>query len=486
MRVNVRCLAACLAGLLVGCARGATADTPELSPGVWSLGAMAGVLLETPEGISADDVLAGKHEDAFAVNGRQDINLGLQTGAAWFRIPARAFSGDGPRVLELTNPRLHSATLYMPAPGGGWQVRAMGLIHPVSDREFHRPAPAFTIHIAPGETRPVYLRVQHYGSLRFRLLLWPQAAFLFVMDNWMLPAFSAMGALLVMGLYSLSVYVILRESAYFWHASMTMLLLLTNAALNGSGPLLVWPGTPWWSVRAVSVLFLTTFPASLMFALAFLRTERHAPRLARAIRAVCAASLLCALLSLTEWMNRDYITHAVGFLLPTLMTILAVAAARQERRAAATLLIAHSVVFAGVIALVLLGLGLLPSNPLTEHIMILSFVTACLMWSFALTDRVRRLQQEVRAGLERTVAEQTSALHTALSDMATLQRLVPICCSCKKIRNDRGFWEEVERFLGENTNAQLTHHVCPDCASALYPGFGEAEHGQEDHATRKT
>jgi hypothetical protein len=459
-----RLLAACLAF-------GAACASAEDPSGALNLSPVVDTLLEPPGGLEAGTVLAGAHAGAFVRNSRADVNLGLQRGAAWFRIPAGALARDGAWVLELRNPRLHDATLYTPAPGGGWHTRSMGMIHPVAAREFHRPAPAFSLALAPDETRAAYLRVQHSGSLRFRLLLWPQQDFLYAMDDWMLPAFGALGALLVMGLYSLCVFVSLREPAYFWHAAMTMLLLLTNAALNGSGPLYLWPGTPWWSVRAVSVLFLLAFPASLMFAVSFLQTADHAPRLARAVHALCAAALAFAALAFGEWLNRDYVTHAVGILMPTVMVVLAAVAARHDRRTALTFMAAHSVVFAGVLALVFLGFGLLPSNPLTEHVMILTFVTACLLWSFALTDRVRRLQLAVRASLEQTVAERTTALNQALTEMETLQRLVPICCSCKKIRNDRGFWEEVERFLGEHTNAQLTHHVCPDCAERLYPQY---------------
>lgn len=470
MRLSSLAASARRAAAAVLCCGLACAAAAQEQAGVWNLGAVTASMPEPP-GLDAAAVLDGLHDAAFTPNVRADINLGLRTGAVWFRIPAPAVAGDGPRVLELTNPRLHSVTLYEPAADGTWRARTMGLIHPVAQREYHRPAPAFGISLAPGETRPLYLRVQHYGSLRFQPVLWPLPAFLYAMDNWMLPAFAAFGALLVMGLYSLCVFVILRESAYFWHAVMTLLLLVTNAALNGSGPLYLWPDTPWWSVRAVSTLFLLSFPASLMFAAAFLRTAAHAPRLARAVRMVCAGSLIFAALCLTEWLNRDYITHAVGVLMPTLMVAMAAAAARHDPRAAGTFMAAHSVVFAGVLALVLLGLGWLPSNTATEHVMILSFVAACLFWSFAITDRVRTLQQEVRAALEQTVAERTTALNQALTDMETLQRLVPICCKCKKIRNDRGFWEEVERFLGEATNAKLTHHVCPECAEALYPQY---------------
>jgi hypothetical protein len=215
-----------------------------------------------------------------------------------------------------------------------------------------------------------------------------------------------------------------------------------------------------------------------MFAARFLRTEEHAPRLSRLIEVCAAAALIAAALSLTEWINRDYISHALGFVLPVLVGLLSVEAARRQHRWVRNFFLAHSVVFVGLIVYVLLGMGWLPSNMFTEDVMIYSFVTAGLLWSFALSDQVRALQQEVQSRLERTVVDRTTALNQALSDVQTLQRLVPICSCCKKVRNDSGYWNAVEEFLSEHTNARLTHHLCPDCAHDLYPGYETPAQGE--------
>ena len=62
-------------------------------------------------------------------------------------------------------------------------------------------------------------------------------------------------------------------------------------------------------------------------------------------------------------------------------------------------------------------------------------------------------------------------LQKALSEVKRLSGLLPICASCKKIRNDQGYWSQVEAYIEEHSEAVFTHSVCPDCARALYPGF---------------
>ena len=60
-------------------------------------------------------------------------------------------------------------------------------------------------------------------------------------------------------------------------------------------------------------------------------------------------------------------------------------------------------------------------------------------------------------------------LKKALEQVKTLGGLVPICASCKKIRDDKGYWNQLEKYLGEHTDAKLTHGLCPDCARLYFP-----------------
>ena len=60
-------------------------------------------------------------------------------------------------------------------------------------------------------------------------------------------------------------------------------------------------------------------------------------------------------------------------------------------------------------------------------------------------------------------------LQQALSEIKTLSGLLPICASCKKIRDDKGYWNQIETYVKAHSNAQFTHGICPDCMQKLYP-----------------
>jgi PAS domain S-box-containing protein len=62
-------------------------------------------------------------------------------------------------------------------------------------------------------------------------------------------------------------------------------------------------------------------------------------------------------------------------------------------------------------------------------------------------------------------------LQESLNNIKTLKGLVPICSSCKKIRNDGGYWQQVEEYVAEHTEADFSHGICDECAHKLYPQY---------------
>ena len=56
-----------------------------------------------------------------------------------------------------------------------------------------------------------------------------------------------------------------------------------------------------------------------------------------------------------------------------------------------------------------------------------------------------------------------------ITEITTLKRLIPICTSCKKIRNDENYWEAVADYLNKHADLEFTHSICPECAHKLYP-----------------
>jgi len=80
----------------------------------------------------------------------------------------------------------------------------------------------------------------------------------------------------------------------------------------------------------------------------------------------------------------------------------------------------------------------------------------------------RELRARLHAGarvvrLQKALVERNQELVEALKRVKQLQGLLPICSYCKKIRNDRNYWEQVDAYVASHSEAQFSHGVCPDC-----------------------
>lgn len=112
----------------------------------------------------------------------------------------------------------------------------------------------------------------------------------------------------------------------------------------------------------------------------------------------------------------------------------------------------------------------LPRNPNSLHLEVRlnplldprGQIQGCLLIFRDVTEH-RRIERE----REKLVSE----LQTAMDEVKTLSGLLPICSSCKKIRDDSGEWHSIESYLTKNTEAQLTHGFCPECIKRLYPKY---------------
>jgi len=79
-------------------------------------------------------------------------------------------------------------------------------------------------------------------------------------------------------------------------------------------------------------------------------------------------------------------------------------------------------------------------------------------------DITRRKEREIER--ERLIGE----LRDALAKVKKLSGLLPICSQCKKIRDDQGYWQQIEAYIRDHSEAEFSHGICQECAKKMYPG----------------
>lgn len=102
---------------------------------------------------------------------------------------------------------------------------------------------------------------------------------------------------------------------------------------------------------------------------------------------------------------------------------------------------------------------------------------------YGVTAETVRKERHQKAGLLETIAALKQSeeererlireIQEALASVKTLSGLLPICASCKKIRDDKGYWSQIETYIRAHSGAQFTHGICPECVKKLYPELSQ-------------
>ena len=105
-----------------------------------------------------------------------------------------------------------------------------------------------------------------------------------------------------------------------------------------------------------------------------------------------------------------------------------------------------------------------PDNPLMLAMLAGNYYLDAVM-EFGMVPQSREKAEELVVSLEK-----------ALGDVKMLSGLLPICAGCKKIRDDKGYWNRIETYISEHSEAMFSHGLCPDCAKELYPDLYKELH----------
>jgi len=99
---------------------------------------------------------------------------------------------------------------------------------------------------------------------------------------------------------------------------------------------------------------------------------------------------------------------------------------------------------------------------------ILVIIAVFILLVFTLLIFMLRRWKEVRA-IKNALLLNNKDLQQALVEIKRLRGILPICAECKRIRDDAGYWHQVELYIRDHMEAEFAHSICPDCIRKLYP-----------------
>jgi hypothetical protein len=112
---------------------------------------------------------------------------------------------------------------------------------------------------------------------------------------------------------------------------------------------------------------------------------------------------------------------------------------------------------------------LAPSPVQTVYFLVVSVFQLIWGLGFVMLNSQRLTQELLET--QRSLSGTVTSLEKALTEVKTLRGLLPICAACKKIRDDQGYWQQIEGYIQERSEAQFSHSLCPECLEKLYPSI---------------
>ncbi|MFS8137737.1 MAG: 7TM diverse intracellular signaling domain-containing protein [Thermomonas sp.] len=353
-------------------------------------------------------------------------SLGFQNGAYWFQLTVVNQNPVEPRwILTQEYALSDNLDLYLRYPDGHVVHETGGDHVPFSTRYIRYRHPNFRIDLPLGQPVELLLRVQSQSSMQVPLALYTPRAFAEVLRDAQFSTGLYYGIVLALLIYNLVLWLMLRDSSYFWYLLHVAAFGLVLFTLNGYGFEYLWPQWPWMADAAVPLSICLALIGMQLFSRSFLELQERWPA-GNVISLVISAFFGVLGIVSTQAEYHVVTPLASKAVLVGLVWIIAAAIVMLRRgyKPARLFLLAWALFLAGTAMFTLLAFGVVPRNFWTLNGVQIGSALEMLLLSLALGSRYASLRMEniriVRQAneqLERSVIDRTKQLRTAMAQL---------------------------------------------------------------------
>lgn len=352
--------------------------------------------------------------------------LGFQEGAFWFHLSVVNRNPDELRWILVQEYALSdNLDLYLRYPDGHVVHQSSGDHVPFGTRYIRYRHPNFRIDLPLGQPVDLLLRVQSQSSMQVPLVLYTQRAFAEVLRDAQFSTGLYYGIVLALLIYNLVLWLMLRDSGYFWYLWHIAAFGLVLFTLNGYGFEYVWPEWPWMADAAVPLSICLALIGMQLFSRSFLELQKRWP-VGNAISLGISAffGVLAIVSTRAEYHVVTPLASKAVLLGLAWIIAAAIVMLRRGYKPARLFLLAWALFLAGTAMFTLLAFGLVPRNFWTLNGVQIGSALEMLLLSLALGSRYAglrveniRIVQEANERLERSVIDRTKQLRTAMAQL---------------------------------------------------------------------
>ncbi len=353
------------------------------------------VLVDSSGRLLIDDLLTSRLGQEWSPLTEPSLNLGFVQSTIWLSASIPNFARGSDYLLVVDFPLLDELDVFFVS---GEQVVShviTGDQRPFMQRPFwHRDYVLALPDEQFGDLR-VILRVRSEGSVLVPVRLWRQDAFWAQEQSTLLLKGGFIGIMLVMVLYNLFIYVVVRDQSYLYYVGYGVSILLFQLSIEGLAYQYLWPQLKEWHQISLILFLAFSVVFHCMFTLTFLNLPKRLPAASYALALLISVALLLSSLSVV--LSYNVSIQLVTFLvLPTLITCMSVGVYllyKGERRAR-YFVGGWFVYFFGAFVLTLTRMGWIPVNELTEYMLQIGVALEVVLFSMALADSINIERRE--------------------------------------------------------------------------------------------
>ncbi|MCP4130933.1 MAG: hypothetical protein GY754_08110, partial [bacterium] len=364
--------------------------------------------LEDPQGtITIRGIESGKYDHRFTRNTGGTPNMGYVNSAYWVRFSCVFPTGEKKWLLELEYPLLDYVDLYIPGAAGTRKKIETGDMILFKKRQIKHHNFVFFLPTKAGTEQVYYVRLQSEGSIQMPFLIWSQKAFTEKVNLEQTVMGIYFGIMLVMILYNICIFIVIRNFSYFFYVLHIFFMLLAQSSFSGYTYEFLWPGSPEWANSSILLLASLGVAMAVLFSRLFLQTKKLFPTIDKFI--IFSLVLITAFAGFSFLVRYSTAVQCMSVLVMMIAIacmVIGIICLAKGYRAARFYLLAWFVFFIGIIAYILKSFGILPFHFLTEHAIKIGGSLEVILLSFALADRIGIINREKEHARRETVSVQ--------------------------------------------------------------------------------
>ncbi|MDH5560460.1 MAG: HD domain-containing protein [Deltaproteobacteria bacterium] len=373
-------------------------------------------ILRDPEGLmSFEEVRQAHKKGLFQPNQSDYPNLGFTSDTFWARFELyNPGEVETKWFMEYDYSKIDNLDVYQISHDGKIKKSISGDSFPLSSREVKNRNFLFNVELKPQETKEIYIRIFSRDTVEIPLILWDKETFHHANQNAQLFFGLFYGLMMVMIVYNLILYLLIRESVYLYYVASVVSFTLFSMTLTGFAFEYLWPEFPVWAKNSRPFFVGLCGATIARFSQTFLVTKTNLPRWDKAISFFIALSILCSVLALFGFFRISMtLVVAVSGVEAVLGLIVGVLRFRQGYFPARLYILGWSFFLIGAIAFCFKAVGIAPAVFMIRYGMQFGFVIEVVVMAASLADRVNYIRLELE-GLNKRLIETRKEILTRL------------------------------------------------------------------------